>query len=47
MATLWQIKVQSVVAPVVGGTSSPEKFKIGDYANKQRLKEHGLLAMAK
>ncbi len=35
---LRQIKVLSVVAPVVGGPSSSEKFKIGDYCNKQRLK---------
>ena len=38
MVALRQIKVQSVVAPVVGGPSSTEKFKIGDYINKQRLK---------
>jgi hypothetical protein len=36
--SLRQIKVQSTVAPVVGGPTSSEKFKIGDYVNKQRLK---------
>ena len=36
--SLRQIKVQSITAPVVGGPSSLEKFKIGDYVNKQRLK---------
>lgn len=38
IVALRQIKVQTVVAPVVGGPSSTEKFKIGDYINKQRLK---------
>ena len=38
MVALRQIKVQTVVAPAVGGPSSLEKFKIGDYVNKQRLK---------
>ena len=38
IVSLRQIKVQTIVAPVVGGPSSLEKFKIGDYINKQRLK---------
>jgi len=37
IVALRQIKVQNDVAPVVGGPSSIEKFKIGDYCNKQRL----------
>ena len=36
--SLRQIKVQIIVSPAVGGPSSLEKFKIGDYVNKQRLK---------
>ena len=38
IVALRQIKVMSTTAPVVGGPSSLEKFKIGDYINKQRLK---------
>ena len=38
IVALRQIRVQSVGAPVVGGPNSLEKFKIGDYVNKQRLK---------
>ena len=38
IVSLRQIKVRTVVAPAVGGPSSLEKFKIGDYVNKQRLK---------
>lgn len=38
IVSLRQIKVMTVSAPVVGGPSSSEKFKIGDYVNKQRLK---------
>ena len=36
--SLRQIKVRTIVAPAVGGPSSLEKFKIGDYINTQRLK---------
>ena len=36
--SLRQIKVRTIVAPAVGGPSSLEKFKIGDYVNTQRLK---------
>ena len=38
IVSLRQIQVQVTVAPAVGGPSSIEKFKIGDYINKQRLK---------
>jgi hypothetical protein len=38
IVALRQIKVQSVGAPMVGGPSSSERFKIGDYCNTQRLK---------
>lgn len=38
MVALRQIEVLVTVAPVVGGPSSTEKFKIGDSINKQRLK---------
>ena len=38
IVSLRQIKVLTTVAPAVGGPSSLEKFKIGDYVNKQRLK---------
>jgi hypothetical protein len=38
IVALRQIKVLSTTAPAVGGPSSLEKFKIGDYINKQRLK---------
>jgi hypothetical protein len=38
IVSLRQIKVQTIVAPTVGGPSSLEKFKIGDYINKQQLK---------
>ncbi len=38
IVSLRQIKVQTIVAPAVGGPSSLEKFKIGDYVNTQRLK---------
>ncbi|MCA9811384.1 MAG: hypothetical protein KC483_00795 [Nitrosarchaeum sp.] len=38
IVSLRQIKVQVTTAPAVGGPSSLEKFKIGDYINKQRLK---------
>jgi len=37
IVALRQIKVQTVVTPS-GGPSFLEKFKIGDYVNKQRLK---------
>jgi len=37
IVALRQIKVQTVVIPS-GGPSFLEKFKIGDYVNKQRLK---------
>jgi len=38
IVSLRQIKVLVTVAPVVGGTSAPAKYKIGDSINKQRLK---------
>ena len=38
IVSLRQIEVMTVSAPVVGGPSSSEKYKIGDYINKQRLK---------
>lgn len=38
IVALRQIKVQTTVAPAVGGPSSLERFKIGDYCNTQRLK---------
>ena len=38
IVSLRQIKVQVTTAPAVGGPSSLEKLKIGDYINKQRLK---------
>jgi len=38
IVALRQIKVTTVVAPVVGGPSSTERFKIGDYVNTKRLK---------
>ena len=38
IASLRQIKVKTIVAPVAGGPSSTHRFKIGDYVNKQRLK---------
>ncbi len=38
IVSLRQIKVQSAVAPVVGGPTAPVKYKIGDSINKQRLK---------
>jgi hypothetical protein len=37
IVSLRQIKVQVTTAPAVGGPSCLEKFKIGDYVNKQRL----------
>jgi len=38
MVALRQIKVKPVLHPVVGGPGYPQKFKIGDSINKQRLK---------
>ena len=38
IVSLRQIKVQSTVAPVVGGPTAAVKYKIGDSINKQRLK---------
>lgn len=38
IVALRQIKVTTSVAPVVGGPSTTEKFKIGDHINKQYLK---------
>ena len=38
IVSLRQIKVQTTVAPVVGGPSAPVKYKIGDSINTQRLK---------
>jgi hypothetical protein len=38
IVSLRQIRVQTVVAPVVGGPSASVKYKIGDYINKKRLK---------
>jgi len=38
IVSLRQIEVMTTVAPVVGGPTSPVKYKIGDSINKQRLK---------
>ena len=38
IVSLRQIKVQTTVAPVVGGPTAPVKDKIGDSINKQRLR---------
>ena len=38
IVSLRQIKVMVAVAPVVGGPSTTETFKIGDHINKQYLK---------
>ncbi len=38
IVALRQIKVKTIVSPVVGGPSSTHRLKIGDYVNKQRLK---------
>ena len=38
IVSLRQIKFQTTIAPVVGGTTPVTKYKIGDSINKQRLK---------
>lgn len=38
IVSLRQIHMMVTVAPAVGGPSSTEKFKIGDYVNTKRLK---------